>query len=31
LSGKEIGNYGPYKQSARQEIYASFVKDLVEK
>lgn len=31
LSWKEIGNYGPYKQSNRQEIYASFVKDLVEK
>ncbi len=28
--GKEIGNYGPYKQSDRKEIYHSYVKYLIE-
>lgn len=27
----EIGNYGPYRQSHRAEIYKTFAKDLVEK
>ena len=27
----EIGNYGPYKQSLRKEIYGTFAKDLVRK
>lgn len=27
----EIGNYGPYKQSLRKEIYQTFAKDLVRK
>ncbi len=27
----EIGEYGPYKQSLRKEIYHSFAKDLIEK
>lgn len=27
----EIGNYGPYKQSLRKEIYETFAKDLVSK
>ena len=33
MSGEdtEIGEYGPYKQSKRKEIYASFAKYLVEK
>ncbi|SHK02682.1 glutamyl-tRNA synthetase [Hathewaya proteolytica DSM 3090] len=26
---EEIGNYGPYKQSARKDIYQSFAKELV--
>lgn len=28
---KEIGDYGPYKQSERKEIYQAFCKDLVSK
>lgn len=28
---EEIGTYGPYLQSARREIYRSYVKDLIEK
>ncbi|WP_443659091.1 glutamate--tRNA ligase [Clostridium algidicarnis] len=28
---KEIGEYGPYKQSLRKEIYQTFAKDLVKK
>ncbi|MFA5075139.1 MAG: glutamate--tRNA ligase [Candidatus Babeliales bacterium] len=31
LSGKEIGYYGPYKQSERGEIYKAYVKKLLEK
>ena len=27
----EIGNYGPYKQSLRKEIYQAYAKDLIEK
>lgn len=27
--GKEIGNYGPYKQSERKQIYGVFVKELL--
>ncbi len=27
----EVGNYGPYRQSLRREIYATFAKDLVKK
>ena len=27
----EIGNYGPYRQSLRKEIYSTFAKDLVRK
>jgi glutamyl-tRNA synthetase len=27
----EVGNYGPYRQSLRKEIYSSFAKDLVSK
>lgn len=27
----EIGNYGPYRQSLRKEIYTTFAKDLVKK
>ena len=27
----EIGNYGPYKQSLRGEIYKTFAKDLVKR
>lgn len=27
----EIGNYGPYKQSERKEIYEAYAKDLIEK
>ena len=30
-TGEEIGNYGPYKQSERMEIYKTFAKLLVEK
>jgi glutamyl-tRNA synthetase len=30
-SGKELGGYGPYKQSERGDIYRSTVKNLVEK
>ena len=30
-SGKEIGEYGPYKQSERADIYKAYVKSLVEK
>lgn len=29
-SGRELGGYGPYRQSARKEIYQSFVKKLIE-
>ena len=29
--GEEIGEYGPYKQSKRADIYKSYVKSLVEK
>ena len=29
--GKETGNYGPYRQSDRAEIYHTYVKDLVRK
>lgn len=29
--GKEIGNYGPYTQSQRLEIYKTFAKELVKK
>ncbi|PKL72649.1 glutamate--tRNA ligase [Candidatus Kuenenbacteria bacterium HGW-Kuenenbacteria-1] len=29
LSGEEKGNYGPYKQSKREEIYKTFAKKLV--
>jgi len=28
---KEIGNYGPYKQSLRKEIYQAYAKDLIAK
>jgi len=28
---KEIGNYGPYVQSKRKEIYQTFIKELIEK
>lgn len=28
---EEIGNYGPYKQSARKEIYQAYAKSLIEK
>jgi len=28
-SNKEIGNYGPYKQSAREDIYKVYVKKLI--
>lgn len=27
----EVGNYGPYRQSLRKEIYSTFAKDLVKK
>ena len=27
----EVGNYGPYRQSLRREIYATFAKDLVKR
>ena len=30
-SGQEIGEYGPYKQSERADIYKAYVKSLVEK
>lgn len=30
-AGEEIGAYGPYKQSAREEIYQAYVKSLVER
>ncbi len=30
ISGKEAGAYGPYKQSAREDIYVSYVKWLFE-
>jgi len=29
--GGSIGNYGPYIQSARKDIYASYVKDLIKR
>ncbi len=29
LDGKDIGNYGPYVQSQRKDIYEAFAKDLV--
>ena len=29
--GKDVGIYGPYTQSKRQEIYQAYVKDLLEK
>lgn len=29
--GADVGNYGPYIQSKREEIYQIFIKDLVEK
>ncbi|MEI7451710.1 MAG: glutamate--tRNA ligase family protein [Candidatus Falkowbacteria bacterium] len=29
-NNKEIGNYGPYKQSAREDIYKVFIKKLIE-
>ncbi|MDP3836508.1 MAG: glutamate--tRNA ligase [bacterium] len=29
--GKEVGNYGPYKQSERASIYHSYIKHLLEK
>ncbi len=29
LDGKDVGNYGPYVQSKRKEIYQVFAKDLV--
>ncbi|HEX2946109.1 MAG TPA: glutamate--tRNA ligase [Clostridia bacterium] len=31
ISGDETGNYGPYKQSDRSDIYKVFVKDLIER
>ncbi len=31
LDGKDKGNYGPYLQSARKEIYESYAKYLIEK
>ncbi|MCF7899810.1 hypothetical protein K9L05_04165, partial [Candidatus Babeliales bacterium] len=31
LSGKEIGEYGPYKQSERGEIYKAYIAELLEK
>lgn len=31
VSGEEIGDYGPYKQSERAELYLVFIKDLIEK
>lgn len=30
-SGKEIGGYGPYKQSNREHIYKTYIKSLLEK
>ncbi|WP_079909786.1 glutamate--tRNA ligase [Paenibacillus sp. 32352] len=30
-SGEEMGEYGPYRQSARAELYQVFIKDLVER
>ena len=30
LDGKTIGNYGPYVQSERKEIYHAFIKYLIE-
>lgn len=31
ISGDETGNYGPYKQSDRSDIYKAFVRDLIER
>ena len=31
ISGSEVGNYGPYKQSERSSIYKAYVKSLLEK
>ncbi|OQB44533.1 MAG: Glutamate--tRNA ligase [Parcubacteria group bacterium ADurb.Bin159] len=30
INGKEKGNYGPYRQSKRKEIYKAFIKYLIE-
>lgn len=30
INGGEIGTYGPYKQSQREEIYKVFIKELIE-
>lgn len=31
INGKIIGNYGPYRQSERKEIYHAFIKELIKK
>jgi len=31
IDGKDVGNYGPYKQSLRKDIYQAYAKSLIEK
>ena len=31
MEGTERGNYGPYKQSLREDIYKAYVKNMIEK